>query len=98
MTRSRSVFPVLAAFAAVLALSSSSLAEEQPALPAPAPSEGVVAESAEANPGDTRRIDFTPAFTDALAEAKASAKPMFLKPIYGGVDKLGARDYRCGSW
>ena len=47
--------------------------------------------------GDTRRIEFLP-FDEALAKAKAEKRLLFLKPIYGGVDEEGARDYRCGSW
>ena len=47
--------------------------------------------------GDTRCIEFLP-FDKALAKAKAEKRLLFLKPIYGGVDEDGARDYRCGSW
>ena len=48
--------------------------------------------------GDPSRVHFTLPFAQALAKAKAENRLMFLKPIYGGVNKAGAKDYRCGSW
>lgn len=48
--------------------------------------------------GDPRHIKFTLPFEKALAKAKAENRLLFLKPIYGGVNEEGARDYRCGSW
>ncbi len=54
---------------------------------------------AEAKPaGDLLKIDFTLPFSKALAKAKAENRMIFLKPIYGGMDAEGYRDYRCGSW
>ena len=47
---------------------------------------------------DRRRVDFTLPFEKALAKAKAEKKLLFLKPIYGGVDEIGAKDYCRGSW
>ncbi len=53
----------------------------------------------EAKPsGDLLKIDFTLPFSKALAKAKAENRMLFLKPIYGGMDAEGYRDYRCGSW
>lgn len=71
----------------LLGLSSPVFAEE-----APAPVEAKPAG------GDARRITFEPTFADALAKAKREKRLLFLKPIYGGVDAEGAKDYRCGSW
>ena len=48
--------------------------------------------------GDDRHIQFTLPYADAVAKAKAENRLLFLKPIYGGVDAAGAKDYRCGSW
>lgn len=48
--------------------------------------------------GDPLHVRFTLPFEKALAKAKAEKRLLFLKPIYGGVDREGARDYRCGSW
>ncbi len=48
--------------------------------------------------GDPRHIEFVRPFAKALEKAKAERRLIFLKPIYGGVDAAGARDYRCGSW
>ncbi len=48
--------------------------------------------------GDLRRINFTLPFKKAMAKAKAENRMVFLKPIYGGMDKIGARDYRAGNW
>ncbi len=48
--------------------------------------------------GDLLKIDFTLPFSKALAKAKAENRMIFLKPIYGGMDAEGYRDYRCGSW
>ncbi len=48
--------------------------------------------------GDPRRIEFTLPFKKAMAKAKAEKRMVFLKPIYGGMDKIGARDYRAGNW
>ena len=45
-----------------------------------------------------RRIHFTLPFKKAMAKAKAENRLLFLKPIYGGVDEIGARDYRAGNW
>ena len=50
------------------------------------------------DPGENRKIDFILPFEKALAKAKKEKRLLFLKPIYGGVDKEGAKDYRCGSW
>ena len=47
---------------------------------------------------DTARIEFTLPFDKALAKAKAENKLIFLKPVYGGVDAVGAKDYCSGSW
>jgi len=47
---------------------------------------------------DTSRIQFTLPFEKALAKAKTEKKLLFLKPIYGGVDAIGAKDYCRGSW
>ena len=53
----------------------------------------------EAKPGgDLLKIDFTLPFSKALAKAKAENRMLFLKPIYGGMNAEGYRDYRCGSW
>ena len=51
-----------------------------------------------AGSGDPRRINFTLPFKKAMAKAKAENRLLFLNPIYGGVDKIGARDYRAGNW
>ena len=48
--------------------------------------------------GDPRRINFTLPFKKAMAKAKAENRMLFLKPIYGSVDEIGARDYRAGNW
>jgi len=48
--------------------------------------------------GDVCKIDFTLPFTQAMARAKRENRLLFLKPIYGGVNQAGAKDYRCGSW
>ncbi len=48
--------------------------------------------------GDPVKADFTLDFDQALAKAKTENKLLLLKPIYGGVDALGRKDYRCGSW
>ena len=48
--------------------------------------------------GDPRKIDFVLPWAKAVEQAKADERLIFLKPIYGGVDEDGARDYRCGSW
>ena len=48
--------------------------------------------------GDDRHIEFTLPYADAVAKAKAENRLLFLKPIYGGMDVAGAKDYRCGSW
>ncbi len=48
--------------------------------------------------GDPRRIHFTLPFKKAMAKAKAENRMVFLSPIYGGMDKIGARDYRAGNW
>ena len=50
------------------------------------------------NHGDTRRVSFVLPFADALEKAKKEDRLLFVKPIYGGVDKAGAADYRAGSW
>lgn len=50
------------------------------------------------NPGDARRIEFTLPFEKAMEEAKREQRLLFLKPIYGGMDAAGAKDYRAGSW
>jgi len=51
-----------------------------------------------ANEGDVRSIRFVLPFEKALATAKREKRLIFLKPIYGGVDQLGAKEYRCGNW
>ena len=51
-----------------------------------------------ANEGDVRSIEFVLPFKKALAIAKKEKRLIFLKPIYGGVDQLGAKEYRCGNW
>ena len=51
-----------------------------------------------ASGGDPQRIHFTLPFKKAMAKAKAENRLLFLKPIYGGVDEIGARDYRAGNW
>ena len=48
--------------------------------------------------GDTNKIRFTLPFKRALAKAKKENRLLFVKPIFGGVDEEGAKDYRCGSW
>ena len=48
--------------------------------------------------GDPAKADFTLDFEEALAKAEAENKLLLIKPIYGGVDALGKKDYRCGSW
>ena len=53
---------------------------------------------APAQGGDPARANFTLDFEQALATAKAENKLLLIKPIYGGVDALGRKDYRCGSW
>lgn len=50
------------------------------------------------NAGDGLRVNFTLPFKDALAKAKNEKKLLFLKPIFGGMDKAAATDYRCGLW
>lgn len=50
------------------------------------------------NPGDTRSINFTLPFEKAMEKAKREQRLVFLKPIYGGMDTAGAKDYRTGSW
>ena len=59
---------------------------------------GVTAAEEPQNHGDVRPIQFTLPFEVALKKAKAENRLILLKPIYGGVDQLGERDYRCGSW
>ncbi len=54
--------------------------------------------AATAGAQETDRIEFTLPFEKALAKAKAENKLLFLKPIYGGVDAIGAKDYCSGSW
>ena len=51
-----------------------------------------------ANEGDLRSIKFVLPFEKALETAKREKRLIFLKPIYGGVDQLGAKEYRCGDW
>jgi len=51
-----------------------------------------------ANEGDVRSIKFVLPFDKALETAKRETRLIFLKPIYGGVDQLGAKEYRCGNW
>lgn len=51
-----------------------------------------------AGDGDTRRIDFVRPFPVAQKQAQAENRLLFVKPVYGGVDQLGAADYRCGRW
>jgi hypothetical protein len=55
-------------------------------------------EPATKNGGDTREIKFVLPFDKALDTAKKEQRLIFLKPIYGGVDQLGAQEYRCGNW
>ncbi len=56
------------------------------------------ARPAAAGDGDTRGIDFVRPFPVAQKQAQAENRLLFVKPIYGGVDQLGAADYRCGRW
>ncbi len=56
------------------------------------------ARPAMAGDGDSRRIDFVRPFPVAQKQAQAENRLLFVKPIYGGVDQLGAADYRCGRW
>ena len=56
------------------------------------------AQSQEQAAGDSRRVHFTLPYKKALARSQAANRVLFLKPIYGGVDSEGAKDYRCGSW
>ena len=79
------------ALAAGVALMPSAAARADESAPAPAAQE-------RRNAGDTRRVDFVLPFEAALAKAKAENRMLFIKPIYGGVDPDGAKDYRCGSW
>jgi len=48
--------------------------------------------------GETGEVAFTLPFSAARAKALREGKLLFLKPIYGGVDRAGALDYREGSW
>jgi len=48
--------------------------------------------------GDSRRIRFVLPVKTARAQAKQQRRLLFVKPIYGGVDRAGYKDYRCGSW
>ena len=54
--------------------------------------------STTAEGGDPRLVEFVVPFERALEIAKEENRLLFLKPIYGGVDEAGYRDYRCGSW
>ncbi len=56
------------------------------------------AENNVANEGDVRSIEFVLPFKKALETAKQEKRLIFLKPIFGGVDQLGAKEYRCGDW
>ncbi len=47
---------------------------------------------------DKSRVEFTLPFEKALVKAQAEGKLLFIKPIYGGVDALGAKDYCRGRW
>ena len=60
------------------------------------PAAGAAAEAP--NEGDTRSAKFVLPFSEALKLAKKEKRLILLKPIYGGVDQLGEKDYRCGSW
>jgi len=48
--------------------------------------------------GDPAKIEFVLPFEKALAKAKQEKRLIFIKPIYGGVNDAGYKDYRCGSW
>ena len=50
------------------------------------------------SPGDLLRIQFTTSFLKAMATAKSEKRLVLLKPIFGGVDSAGIRDYRMGAW
>ena len=57
-----------------------------------------IASDSSAGDGDPRGIDFVRPFPVAQKRALAENRLLFVKPIYGGVDQLGAANYRCGRW
>jgi hypothetical protein len=48
--------------------------------------------------GDQRIVRFDRPVAAALERAKHEQRLVFLKPVYGGVDQLGARSYCEGTW
>ena len=48
--------------------------------------------------GDDRVVRFEHPVTAALERAQKERRLLFLKPVYGGVDELGARSYCEGTW
>lgn len=84
---------------ACVALAVPSARAEEPPTPDTPPATTAPAQDASRRAGgDPSHVEFTLPFADALAKAKAENRLLFVKPVYGGVDGEGARDYRCGSW
>ena len=52
----------------------------------------------EAAAGDPRHVAFVQPFEQALARSRSENRMLFLKPVYGGMDREGAEDYRTGQW
>ena len=49
-------------------------------------------------PYDTRHVVFERDLDKVFSQAKAEKKLVFFKPVFGGVDAEGAKDYREGCW
>ena len=49
-------------------------------------------------PYDHRHVTFERDLDRVFVRAKEENKLVFFKPIYGGVDAEGAKDYREGCW
>ena len=51
-----------------------------------------------ASAGDSRHVSFELPFEQALEHSRSENRMLFLKPVYGGMDRAGAEDYREGQW
>ena len=87
-------------FASSIAAQATDAAQSKPTSRQTVTPDGKAADKAgaKAPAGDPLKVNFTLPFKEALAKAKKENRLIFLKPIYGGVDPAGAKDYRCGSW
>ena len=47
---------------------------------------------------DVLKVSFVNPYTKAQTLAKEKNRLFFVKPVYGGLNKEGAADYRCGTW